>query len=715
MTQKVTFFIADLDCPSEAGLLRQAFENQPGVEGISFDFLNHEMILDLDLEKIEVLEVIRLVRGTGMRAKIAKEKTEEQLSWWSRFGKMLMTLFCGLSLLGGFVNHVIDDDGVRGWLSGSDGSVVPWSAISWYSAAILFGCYFILPKAWAALRMLRPDMHLLMVVAVVGAILIGEWAEAATVTFLFSLALLLEHWSLGRAKRAVSALMDLSPEVAQVVVENDVVSTAVEDVAVGSRIIVKPGEKIPLDGIVVQGTSAVNQASITGESMPVDKGEGDEVFAGTLNEAGSLEARVTKAASETTLSRMIELVRQASLKRARAEGWVEQFAKIYTPLMMFFAASFMLLPPLVYGDAWDVWIYRGLVILVIACPCALVISTPVSIVAGLTAAARRGVLVKGGIFLEQMGHLKALAFDKTGTLTMGVSQVQEVVPFNGNSEDDLLKLAAALESVSTHPLAVAILEKASERSIEIKRPDELNVIAGKGAEGIVGGERYWIGSHRFLHEKNLATPQIHAKAVELEDVGHSVVVVGTDTKVCGLISIADEPRAGIADTIRALKAAGVRQTVMLTGDNLPTASALAQHAGIDRYFAELLPEDKVRMVKQLATRWGQIGMVGDGVNDAPAMASASVSIAMGAIGSDSAIETSDIALMADDLDTLPWLMRHSRRTLLTIKKNIGFALSIKALFFVLAISGVASLWMAIAVDAGASLLVIAYGLRLLRS
>ena len=715
MTQEVKFYIEDLDCPTEANLLKSVLENQDGVKSVVFDYLNHLMIIHLDREQMEVDAVIRLVRTAGMHAKIADQDQAEKLSWWKEHGRMLMMLLSGLCLMGGFVEHWFEEGGVTGWLSGPGGASVPLSAIWWYVAAIVFGGYFVLPKALASLKLKRPDMHLLMVIAVIGAAFIGEWAEAGSVTFLFSVALLLEQWSLSKARRAVALLMELAPQKASVLRDGTVICVAVEEVKMGEKIVVKPGEKIPLDGVVMSGTSAVNQAAITGESLPVDKVVGDGVFAGTLNAEGALEIEVQKESGDTTLAKMVELVRAAGLKRAKSEAWVEKFAKIYTPIMMIFASSCMLIPPLFFGSSWDAWIYRGLVILVIACPCALVISTPVSIVAGLTAAARSGILIKGGVFLEQVGKLQAIAFDKTGTLTEGIPRVQEIVPYNDMSETNVLSIAGALESMSSHPLARAMVEKAKEMQVPIQRPEDVNMITGKGVQGTVNGERYWLGSHRFLHEKNLETPEMHFKAQQLEDAGHSVVALGTDSKVVGLISIADSPRPGIADILQALKSAGIRQTVMLTGDNQPTAQALAQHAGVDRYFAELLPEDKVRMIQQLEQRFGAIGMVGDGVNDAPALASATVSIAMGAVGSDSAIESADIALMSDDLSKLPWLLRHSRRVLSTIQRNIAFALIVKAIFFLLALIGLASLWLAIAADAGTSLVVVSYGLRLIRS
>lgn len=715
MSQEVKFYIEDLDCPTEARLLKEVLEKHKGVQGIVFDYLNHHMIVTLDRDVLEVDEVIRLVRTAGMHAKVADQDAPETVRWWQHNGRTLMALLSALCLLGGFVNHLAKDGGMQGWLSGPDGASVPLAAIWWYVAAIVFGGYFVLPKAYAAFKLKRPDMHLLMVVAVFGAVLIGEWAEAGTVTFLFAVALLLEQWSLSKARRAVAALMELAPQKANVRRDGSLVNIAVEEVKIGEVVVVKPGEKIPLDGVVLNGASAVNQSAITGESLPIDKVVGDGVFAGTLNAEGVLEIEVQKGADDTTLAKMVELVRAAGLKRAKTEAWVEKFAKVYTPVMMVFAASCMLISPLFFGGDWDMWIYRGLVVLVIACPCALVISTPVSIIAGLTAAARAGILIKGGVFLEQVGTLQAVAFDKTGTLTEGRPRVQEIVPYNGYSDTDLMSIAGSLESMSSHPLAQALVEKADEMQAAVYHPEDVSMISGKGVEGVVNGKHYWLGSHRFLHEKNLESQEMHAKAKALEDAGHSVVAIGSSSMVIGLISIADSPRAGIADILRELKESGILQTVMLTGDNQPTAQALARYAGIDRYFAELLPEDKVRMIQQLAQRFGAIGMVGDGVNDAPALASATVSIAMGVIGSDSAIESADIALLTDDLSRLPWLVRHSRRVLCTIKRNIAFALSVKIVFFLLALMGLASLWMAIAADAGSSLVVVAYGLRLIKT
>jgi Cd2+/Zn2+-exporting ATPase len=555
-----------------------------------------------------------------------------------------------------------------------------------------------------------------MTIAVVGAMAIGQWFEAGTVAFLFSLSLLLESWSVGRARRAIRSLVNLAPPTARFVCphDGDIIEKAVAEVPLGATVLVQPGERIPLDGVVTKGRTAVNQAPITGESVPVSKAEGAEVFAGTINEDGSIEFTATKHAADTTLARIIRMVEQAQSRRAPVEQWVEKFARYYTPAMILVALLVAVVPPLLGGE-WGRWFYQALVILVIACPCALVISTPVSIVAALTAASRAGVLIKGGSFLEAAGRVKAFALDKTGTLTKGQPEVQEVVPLNGHSQDELLARAAALEAHSEHPLAAAVLRKARFEKVEPLVAQDFHVLKGRGAEAVIGGRPFWVGSHRLLHEMGVEESEMHAVAQRMEGAGHSVIVVGSDRHVCGLISVADSVRPEALDLVSELKSAGVSHVVMLTGDNQGTADAVGRAVGMDEVRAELLPEDKMGAIEELTRRYTRVAMVGDGVNDAPALAAATIGIAMGAAGTDAAIETADIALMSDDLARLPWLVRHARRSLRIIQQNIIFALGVKGAFMALALLQVATLWMAIAADMGASLLVIFNGLRLLRS
>ena len=719
MSAKIDYKIQGMDCSEEVAILKKQVGSQPGVANMDFDVINARMTVTYDPARISPDELAAAVVAAGMKAIPWSERAKQApLPFWQQRGRLIMTCASGILLLLGFVVHWLLHGSILDMLATGNESAehaFPLSSILLYVGAVIAGAWFVVPKAISAAKRLRPDMNFLMTVAVVGAMIIGEWFESAAVAFLFAVALWLEQWSVGRARRAITALMDLSPTMARYICphDNDIMEQPAEMVPVGATVLVRPGEKIPLDGVVTKGATTVNQAPITGESIPVAKGPGDDVFAGTINEDGALEFKVTKAANDTTLARIIHLVQEAQSRRAPAEQWVEKFARYYTPTMMALAVAIVLVPPLFFSAAWMEWLYRGLVILVIACPCALVISTPVSIVSGLTAAARNGVLIKGGMYLEAVSQLRALALDKTGTLTYGHPEVQQITPFNSHTPEELLERAAALEAPSEHPLARAILQKAQDQGITVQRAEDFQAIKGKGAEAKINGTPFWIGSHRLMDEKGQETPEAHDKAEQLADAGHSVVAIGNDQHVCGLISVADGVRDNAPKAVQAIKHLGIRKVMMLTGDNEGTARAVAAVTGVDEFRAELLPEDKVEALETLVGEFGQVGMIGDGVNDAPAMAVATVGIAMGAIGTDAAIETADIALMSDDLSRLPWLIRHSHRTLGIIKQNITFALGLKLVFIVLALLGAASLWMAIAADMGASLLVIFNSLRLL--
>lgn len=592
--------------------------------------------------------------------------------------------------------------------------------IGTYTAAMAAGGWFLLPKAWRAVLRLRPDINLLVVIAVIGASVIGEWAEAATVVFLFGVAEWLEGWADRRARRAVEALLEIAPKTATVKRDGQFVEVLAEEVAVGDTIAVKSAMNIPLDGEVLAGESSVNQAPITGESVPVDKKPGDTVFAGTINGEGSLEIRVTKAAGDTTLARIIRLVQQAQEEKAPTERFVDVFARFYTPSVTVVALLIFLVPPLLFGGDWPEWLYRACVLLIIACPCALVISTPVSIVAGLTALARQGVLVKGGAHLEAIAKLQALAVDKTGTITEGKPQVQGIESFNGTSHAEILRIAAAVDVHSPHPLAKAVVEYATKNGIQFPRAENYQARSGRGAEGVVEGHAYFVGNHRFTHELGVCSPEIENRLATIEGRGQSVVIVGHRPhddcagEVLGILAIGDTVRPNAAATIRSLHSAGVTSVVMLSGDNQRTADAIAKQVGIDAAQGDLLPEDKVTAVKALRERHGSVGMVGDGVNDAPAMATATIGIAMGGAGTDAAIETADVTLMTDDLAKIAETIRLGRRTMGIIRFNIAFALGLKALFLGLTLSGHASLWLAILADTGATLLVVANALRLLQ-
>jgi Zn2+/Cd2+-exporting ATPase len=716
---QITLRVDELDCSEEIGSLQDQLQGSPGIEDLSFDVLNRRMIVSFDETKTSVDKIIANVAKTGMHAKREDQSRQPASTGWLTNVRLLLTLAAGLAVVIGFTMHVVVAGSLLApfevELSSSE-QVTPFASRLLYSVAIGLGLWFVLPKAWTAVRRLRADMNLLMCVAVVGAICLGQWLEAAIVTFLFQVSLLLEHWSMDRARRAVSSLLDLTPPTARVV-EPDSDHThelPVEEVAIGARIIVHPTERIPLDGRVMSGESSVNQAPITGESLPIEKETGDDVFAGTINGGGTLEVEVTRKSNDTTLARIIHLVQDAHAGRAPSEQWVEKFARYYTPAMMVLALLLAVVPPLLANAAWSVWIYNALVLLVIACPCALVISTPVSVVSALTCAANHGVLVKGGRYLEAVAGLRAIAVDKTGTLTCGEPVVQEVVPLNGHSPTELLERAAALERQSTHPIARAILERASQEGVQVDAVDDYQNLNGRGAEGKVAGRHYWIGSHRLMLERMPNAGAAHLQSVELKSTGSSVVAIGSEDHVCGLISVADRVRDGVDDILCDIRSMGVQHIRMLTGDNQETGRVVAEAVGVDQFLAEVLPEDKLREIESLRQQYGSVAMIGDGVNDSPALAAATVGIVMGAIGTDAAIEAADIALMSDDLAKVPWLIRLARHTLRIIKQNIAFALGLKLLFIVLATSGVASLWLAIAADTGASLLVVFNGMRLLR-
>lgn len=600
------------------------------------------------------------------------------------------------------------------------GSPAPGAEPFVFGAAIVAGGWFIFPKALAAARQLAPDMNLLMLVAVAGAACIGQWSEGAAVTFLFGLSETLEAFSVARARRAIASLLALTPLVASRIRGDRVEEVPVEQVRVGETLAVKSGQRVPLDGEVTAGSSAVNQAPITGESLPVEKKIGDAVYAGTINGEGALEVRVTKAAGDTMIARIAKLVGEAQAQKAPAQRFVDVFARYYTPAVMVLALLVFLVPPLLAGGAWGMWFYRALVLLVIACPCALVIATPVSIVSGLTAMSRRGVLIKGGAHLEAVGKLRALAVDKTGTITEGRPRVLSARALNGKTEAEVLRVAAAIDAHSEHPLARAVVAYARETGVAASRAESYTARTGRGAEGVVDGHAYFVGNHRFTHELGVCSPEIERDLAAIEGQGQSVIVVGHRPhdgcagEVIGIMAVGDVIRPNAAAAVRALHAAGLRKIVMLSGDNQRTADAIARQAGIDEAYGDLLPEDKIGRIHLLLARYHHVGMIGDGVNDAPAMAAATIGIAMGKAGTDTAIETADMALMQDDLGRVADAIRLGRRTVRIIQFNIVFALLVKAVFLVLALSGHTSLWLAIAADTGATLLVVMNALRLLR-
>ncbi len=576
------------------------------------------------------------------------------------------------------------------------------------------GGWYVVPAGLRAARDRRLDMSFLMTAAATGAWLIGEQAEAASTLFLFALAELLESHSMGRARDAIRGLMALSPAEASVRRDGVEMRVPASDVAVKEIVVVRPGEKIAVDGVVVAGRSSVNQATITGESMPVDVEIDDVVFAGTINIHGALDVRSTKPASDTTLARIIHAVSVAQASRAPSQTFVDRFARIYTPVVVALAVTVAILPPALGLGSFDTWIYRALAMLVVACPCALVISTPVTFVSGLARAARGGVLIKGGAFLEKAGAVSTVCFDKTGTLTRGMPVVTAIVPIGKFSEATVLSMAAAIEQHSEHPLARAILRAAAERGVDVTASTDFESMPGRGARAIIDGSPVYLGNARLAEELGVSEAPVASDFDRFAAAGQTAVLLVAKGAPVGFIGIADAIRPNARAAVDELRAAGISRVVMLTGDNQGTARAVSETLGLDNFYAGLLPEDKVRIVRNLEASGEHLAFVGDGVNDAPALASASVGVAMGAAGTDVALETADIALMADDLSKLAFAMRVSRRTSSLLRQNIVFALGIKAVFLVLAAGGWATLWMAVAADMGASLAVVLNGLRVLR-
>jgi len=723
----LTYRIMDMDCSEEVGTITRAL--LPLVERrerLGFDLLNRKLTVNVSGLPVGRDAVEKALRATGLRAEPVAEALKAcaccgggcasaRAGFWERRGREALCAVSGLCWAAGLGVTAAE----RGSLLEAfhAGSALPATALALWLLAVGAGVWHVLPKALHSLRALRPDMNLLMVLAVAGAMAVGEYSEGASVAFLFALANQLEAWSVGRARNAIQSLMRLAPDKALLLPPLTLlpVETPVEAVPVGSRILVRPGDRIPLDGVVRSGASAADQSPITGESMPVPKAPGDLVYAGSINAEGALEVETTRSAADSTVARILRLVEEAQSRRAKSVQWVERFAAVYTPAMVGVSLLFALVPPLFFGGAWDKWVYEALVILVISCPCALVISTPVSVVAALASAARNGVLVKGGAFLEVPAGLDAVVLDKTGTITHGRPDVTDVSPLDGLSPRELLGLAAALETRSSHPVARALVRRAQEEQAPLPPAGDVQARPGLGARGVVGGVEHFIGNARFLETTGpAASPETAALLARQEDSAGTTVFVWTRDKVLGALTLEDKVRPQAREAVAALRAAGVSTVVMLTGDNARAAARAAAEAGVTDCRHDLMPEDKTRVVAGLAASGRRVAMVGDGVNDAPALAAAHLGVAMGSIGTDAAIETADVALMADDLSKLPWLMRHSRRTLGVIKANIGFALGVKAVFLALAALQMATLWTAILADLGSSLLVIFNGLRLLR-
>jgi len=692
------FTVAGMDCADCARTIERQVAHVSGVRSARVNFLASRLDVQVEPPGIVADEAIqRTVRDAGYQAVPMQtgRVALEQRSWW-RNPIVVPTAVASLFWLLGFALQY---------------APVPAALpILLYALAILVGGYRIARNGFFALVRGRTlGIDLLMTIAVIGAALNGEWSEGAAVVVLFSVGAALEGLTMDRARNAIRSLMDLAPRTATLRRAGGEHEVPVEALVAGDVVVIRPGAQIAADGLVAFGGSTVDQSSITGESIPIEKVPGDQVFAGTTNERGYLEVEVTRVAQDTTLARIISLVEEAQGSRAPAQRFVDRFAAWYTPLVLLLAIAVAVVPPLL-GEPFLPWLYKALVLLVIACPCALVISTPVSIVAGIARGSRSGVLIKGGAHLEAMASIGVIAFDKTGTLTQGRPAVTDVRAFSDLASDEVLRLAAAVESRSEHPLAGAVLRAARERGLRWPEPSTFEALTGRGARATVEDEIVIVGNRGLFPG---LSDEVSSEVSRLQDAGKATLLVSRAGTLIGLIAVADQLRAGAKQTIGALRAAGVRRIVMLTGDNDRTAGAIAGQLGIDEIRANLLPDHKAGAIAALRGEYGQVAMVGDGVNDAPALASATVGIAMGVAGSDTALETADIALMADDLSKLPYLIRLSRSTLRTIRANIAFAIGIKVVFLLLTFFGVTSLWLAILADTGAALLVTANGMRLL--
>jgi Cd2+/Zn2+-exporting ATPase len=692
---EAVFRVEGMDCHEEVVILERRLKPLTGVEAMTADVIGQRLHIQYDAAKLTTADMVDAVGQTGMRMWLEHE--EPRASAPDVRARFWLTVGAGVALVAGLAISALER---------------PLAAALCFVAGALVGGIYPARRAVTALRTRTVDINLLMVIAVAGALALGEWFEASSVVFLFALAQWLEARTLERARQAIRALVDLTPR--DTIVKRGGVEqrASVEAIAVGDVVVVRPGDKVPLDGTIVAGHGDVNEAPMTGESLPVDKEPGDEVYAGTINGRGSLELEVTRIGPDTRLARIIHLVEAAQSRRAPVQSFVDRFARIYTPAVIALAVLVAVVPPLIGGADAGTWLYRALVLLVISCPCALVISTPVSIVSALSAAARNGVLIKGGAHLERLASVRAVAFDKTGTLTRGEPGVADVIAVGSASPQDVLRFAAAVETRSEHPIARAIADRARLMGVDAPEATGFMSVPGMGVEGLVGGRAVVVGNDTLMTLRNIAAP---SEVESLRRDGHTLVFVAVDHVLLGAIAIADPMRETARETLELLRSHGIRYVAMLTGDHASSARVVAGALALDQYEAGLLPQQKHDRVVAMRKAHGAILMVGDGVNDAPALAAADIGIAMGAAGSDAALETADIALMSDDLLKIPYALRLARATLFNVKTNVIVSLVLKAAFLVLAITGSATLWMAVLADTGASVIVVANALRLLRA
>lgn len=686
--------IEGMDCGSCAKSIENHLNTLPSVKHVSVNFSTGKMKIEhSDSEEQIISEVSKI----GYKASLQSNKKSVNTNRNKRENYLVIS--SGALIVLGFTGSFY-------------GLPAQVSAIVYLIAMVISG-YKPVKSAYYAIKSRSLDMNVLMSAAAIGAALIGEWLEGATVVWLFAVGNYLQTKSIEQTRNSIRNLMELAPSEAWVQVGSELMKKPVEEITIGDTIIVKPGDKVPLDGEIIQGESSVNQAPITGESIPVDKQIGDAVYAGTINEHGSLKIKVAKLVEDTTISKIIHLVEEAQEQKAPTEAFVDKFASIYTPVVFILALAIMVFPPLIGFGTWGEWFYKGLELLVVACPCALVISTPVAIVSAIGNAAKNGVLIKGGTFLETAGAITAVAFDKTGTLTEGKPKVSEIKALN-LSEEELLLIAYTLEDYSAHPIAKSIVDYAKEKGIQPKHGESFKSIVGKGVQATIQGDVFYAGNLKLFEEMNADLGNVKQHIQDIQNKGKTIVIIGKQNQIIGIIAVSDTIRETSASALKALKQSGVKQTVMLTGDNKGTAQMIASEANVDRYFAELMPEDKVDAIKTLQKEGHKTAMVGDGINDAPALATADLGIAMGGAGTDTAMETADIILMADHLDKLPYTMKLSRKALSVIKQNIWFSIIVKVIALALIFPNWLTLWLAVLSDTGAALIVILNALRLLK-
>jgi Cd2+/Zn2+-exporting ATPase len=700
-----------LHCPTCSGNLEESMLEIEGIEDIKINYATSMMNVSFDSEIISLDEIKALLDRQGCQL-LEHEMEEEEKVFSLGNREFLFALLSGIFMALGLITGYLTSDLFLIRILDFHDFIL---SELFFVIAIFFGGFHVARSAFKGLLNKRFKIDSLMLIGAGGAVFLNAFAEGAAVLFLFSVAELLEDYSVERSRGSLRELVDLTPKTALVKRAGSFRRLPVEVIMAGEVIKVKPGERIGVDGTVIKGNSAVNQAPITGEPMPVAKASGDTVFSGTINTTGILQVKASRPASDSTLAKIVRMVEAAEEQKSPTERFIDRFAKYYTPSVVGLAVMVVIIPTFSFAQPFDVWFYKALLLLLISCPCALALSTPIAIATGITNGAKNGVLFKGGVHIEKLPEINTFAFDKTGTLTTGRPEVADILIGNPTTQKKLLGITASLEHQSTHPIGKAIVEMAEAKKIKLKEVEDFRDVPGKGITGLIGGVRYYAGSERLFSESVLKKWQ--AKLEKLEGQGKTIVIVGTDKKILGVLGIADKIRPSSKAVIDSLHRQGISRTVMITGDNARTAGSVAAQIGIDEYHAELLPDQKVELVKQLgAGKERSVAMVGDGVNDAPALAGADIGIAMGAAGSDTALEVADIALMNDDISKVPYLLALGRKTMSVVKQNIILAIGIKLMFAILVFPGLVTLWMAVAIgDMGVSLGVILNAFRITRT